>query len=76
MNTGKTEPATAQGFQPCVARYEACSIRRDPDGGYRVVHQACPERTWVMANLPTAHALCAELREGRYGCQNAPGSGI
>lgn len=54
--------------EPCVAAVGACRIRRGPAGGYLVSHQACPERSWLIANLPTAHALCVELQQGHYGC--------
>lgn len=59
----------ASSSEPGAARYGACSIQRDAGGGYRVSHGACPERSWLLANLPTAHALCAELDLGLYGCQ-------
>lgn len=69
----KIEPLgpVALPFGPFVALYDACSIRRRPSGGFLVSHQACPERTWLTANLPSAHALCAELRLGHYGCRTA-----
>lgn len=61
-------PSGASGT-PTVATVGHCRIRRAPAGGFLVTHQGCPERQWLIANLPTAHALCAELQQGHYGCR-------
>lgn len=45
----------------CIARYESCSIAREVSGEYLVRHAAFPGQRWAAANLPTAHARCAEL---------------
>lgn len=56
--------------EPWVAAVGGCCIRRSPAGGYLVSHQSCPDRHWLMANLPTAHALCADLQRGQYACRS------
>lgn len=72
INTMNDYRTTDLFFESCVASYEACSIRRDPTGIYRLNHQDFPGRTWYIANLPTAHALCSELRRGRYRWRDSP----
>lgn len=69
MSNMKHESVISSILDPCVASFEHCSLQRNPSGRDRLRHQAFPGRIWFIANLPAAHALCAEFRQRSYRCR-------
>lgn len=76
MSNMKHESLIGSILHPYGASFEHCSIKRDPNGSDRLRHQGFPGRIWFVANLPAAHALCAELRKAVIGAELGSVGGI